>query len=98
MREALSNVAHHGRASQVRVAVKVSDVVRLTVVDDGVGVPDEVIGGRGTANMTDRAADLHGTFTLTSGESGGTTLVWEVPCAGAGGPPSPRADSAPPDG
>jgi len=79
LREALSNVARHAEASQVRVAVKVDDQVTLTVTDDGVGVPDEVLGGHGLANLADRARALGGTFAISSGPVGGSTLVWQVP-------------------
>ena len=82
MREALSNVAQHARASRVRVAVEVSDGVRLTVADDGVGVPEQVIGGRGTTNMAERAHELGGTFTIGTQDSGGTAVVWQVPIPG----------------
>ena len=44
LREALSNIAHHAHAGHVRVAVRVADDVTLTVSDDGVGVPAEVLG------------------------------------------------------
>ena len=53
LREALSNIAHHAQAGHVRVAVSVADDVTLTVSDDGVGVPAEVLGGRGLTNMAD---------------------------------------------
>lgn len=84
LREALSNAAHHAKASRIRVSVEVSDVVRLTVVDDGVGVPELVIGGRGMSNMAGRARDLHGSMTIEPLEEGGTILIWEVPIPGFG--------------
>ena len=53
LREALSNIAHHAHAGHVRVTVSVAADVTLTVSDDGIGVPAEVLGGRGLINMAD---------------------------------------------
>ena len=75
----MSNIAHHAQASHVRVAVTVAGDVILTVSDDGIGVPTEVLGGRGLTNMADRARDLSGDFTITSGPSSGSLLTWQVP-------------------
>ena len=51
LREALSNIAHHAHAGHVRVAVSVAADVTLTMSDDGIGVPPEVLGGRGLINI-----------------------------------------------
>ncbi|MCA2202255.1 GAF domain-containing protein [Streptomyces griseoincarnatus] len=77
--EALTNVARHARASHAQVAVETDGrEVRLTVADDGVGLPP---GGRrsGLRNMAERAAQLGGSFEVTDTPGGGTTLVWRVP-------------------
>ncbi len=79
LREALSNIARHAQAGHVRVAVSVADDVTLTVADDGIGVPEEVLGGRGLINMAERARDLGGDFTISREPSGGSLLVWQVP-------------------
>jgi signal transduction histidine kinase len=80
LREALSNVAQHARASHARVSVAATQgEVVLTVADDGAGVPDEVIGGRGVTNMGERARSSGGELTLERRPEGGTTLVWRVP-------------------
>ncbi len=78
VREALSNVARHARASQVTVAIDVDDVLCLRVEDDGVGIPQ---GGRrsGLRNMSERAEKLGGSFTAEPRPDGGTTLIWRVP-------------------
>jgi GAF domain-containing protein len=67
LREALSNVARHARASRSQVPVGVSEgTLLLEVSDDGVGIPE---GGRrsGLRNMAERA------------EGGGSRLRWRVP-------------------
>jgi signal transduction histidine kinase len=79
LREALSNIAHHAHADHVRVAVTVSNDVTLTVSDNGVGVPAEVLGGRGLNNMRERARSLGGESTIGVEPSGGSLLTWRVP-------------------
>ncbi|MFJ7105606.1 MULTISPECIES: sensor histidine kinase [Streptomyces] len=77
--EALTNVARHARAGRAQVAVETDGrEVRLTVADDGVGLPS---GGRrsGLRNMAERAGQLGGSFDVTETPGGGTTLVWRVP-------------------
>ncbi len=79
LREALSNVARHARASRVEVAVIVSSDVSLRVVDDGVGPPtsgDPT--GNGLRNMAARAVELGGTMELRAAERG-AVLEWRIP-------------------
>ncbi|WP_421119655.1 PAS domain S-box protein [Aquihabitans daechungensis] len=82
LREALSNVAKHARASSVRVSVSVGDDVVLEVLDDGVGVPDEVFGGQGIPNLVRRAEKLGGTAAIGAAPTGaGCRLAWRVPAS-----------------
>lgn len=81
LREALSNVARHAQARSARVSIKADTYVTLTVSDDGVGVPDEVLGGRGLGNMIERASALGGECSITRQPSGGSMLRWQVPAA-----------------
>ncbi|WP_203335619.1 sensor histidine kinase [Nocardioides limicola] len=76
-REALSNTARHARATQVEVRLDVAETVRLTVSDNGDGIEPGAVWS-GLNNLKTRAEALGGTLALT-GESGGTTLIWEVP-------------------
>ncbi|MEU7990010.1 GAF domain-containing protein [Streptosporangium canum] len=81
LREALSDVVCHARASKVEVAVEVrADRLVLTVIDDGLGVPE---GGRhsGLRNLQDQAERLGGSFAVESRPGGGTCLMWSVPLA-----------------
>ncbi|KAF5990744.1 GAF domain-containing protein [Streptomyces sp. WAC00263] len=77
--EALTNVARHARAARAEVVLETDGrEVRLTVCDNGVGIPPE---GRrsGLRNMAERAQQLGGELEVTSPPDGGTTLVWRVP-------------------
>ncbi|MCO8301839.1 MULTISPECIES: GAF domain-containing sensor histidine kinase [Streptomyces] len=94
LREALSNAFRHARANRIEVLVdataRLADGrlgVRLTVADDGVGIP---AGGRrsGLTNLVRRAEALGGSSTVGPGlgEGGrGTAVVWEAPLRGEGG-------------
>lgn len=84
VREAVTNAVRHSGGSTVRVSVSVGDDVVVSVVDDGRGVEGEVIGGRGTTNLAERAAELGGTSELRAGDAGGTELRWVVPVADSG--------------
>jgi signal transduction histidine kinase len=80
LREALSNVARHARANNVRVSVRIADQqVVLQVEDDGVGTdPGKARGG--LVNMGERAGDLGGEFEIGPRADGpGTLLLWRVP-------------------
>jgi two-component system, NarL family, sensor histidine kinase DevS len=79
LREALSNVARHASASEVRVIVTAHDEVALEVLDDGVGIPDSVVGGNGLGNLTARAENLGGRCAARRRDGGGSVLEWRVP-------------------
>ncbi len=81
LREALSNVAKHARATRTGVEVEVTaQEVELRVDDDGVGLPREVHES-GLRNARERATRLGGGFTLEPGTPGGTSLRWRAPLA-----------------
>ena len=80
LREALSNVARHAKASSVDVEVTAQGDVCVRVVDDGVGPPGpDTPKGNGLRNMAARAAKLGGSLALRAGDAGGTILEWRVP-------------------
>jgi two-component system, NarL family, sensor histidine kinase DevS len=87
LREALSNVAKHARATSVTVDVTIQqNNLVLLVVDDGVGVgvSDPDGSGNGLANMRERAEGLGGRFEVNSPSGGGTRLEWRVPIGDLG--------------
>jgi signal transduction histidine kinase len=81
LREALSNVARHARATSVEVQVTATrDALTMCVVDDGIGPKGAANGtGRGLGNMAARAERLGGTSALRAGDRGGSVLEWQVP-------------------
>ncbi|WP_405881154.1 GAF domain-containing protein [Streptomyces sp. NBC_01136] len=88
LRETLSNAFRHAGASRIDVVVDATVVlpdgrqgVRLTVADDGIGIPE---GGRrsGLRNLGRRAESLGGDSWYGPGlgaDGGGTTVVWQAP-------------------
>ncbi|WP_329350085.1 GAF domain-containing protein [Streptomyces sp. NBC_01261] len=88
LREALSNAFRHAEAARIEVVVDATATlpdgrpgVRLTVADDGVGIP---AGGRrsGLQNLKRRAESLGGDSWYGPGigeDGGGTTVVWQAP-------------------
>ncbi|MEU6809969.1 GAF domain-containing protein [Streptomyces sp. NPDC046831] len=83
--ESLANIAQHARAGRAEVVLETDGrQVRLTVTDDGVGIP---AGGRrsGLRNMAERARKLGGDMEITTPDGGGTRLVWHAPVDGSSG-------------
>lgn len=83
LREAVSNVVRHAKATRLDVTVDASDEVVLRVADNGVGV--DMSGsstGKGLRNMRERAEALGGGLELGSGNPGGTVVTWRVPNTG----------------
>jgi signal transduction histidine kinase len=79
LREALTNVAKHARATQASVRVSVAETARLRVEDNGIGIQPDRRGGYGLANMEQRAQSLGGACSVVPRPGGGTALEWWVP-------------------
>jgi signal transduction histidine kinase len=79
VREALSNVARHARASSAEVEVTAkAGTLTLDVRDDGVGLQPSARRS-GLANLRRRAEHHGGTLSLQPCEPSGTWLQWRVP-------------------
>ncbi|WP_431933254.1 GAF domain-containing sensor histidine kinase, partial [Nonomuraea jabiensis] len=79
LREALSNVVRHSRATRADVLVEAADSeLVLVATDNGIGLGET---GRrsGLRNMEERAVQLGGTAELQASEEGGTRLRWRIP-------------------
>jgi signal transduction histidine kinase len=80
LRESLSNVARHARATATTITLEAdADHVVLSVEDDGQGLPRSLVGGDGLANIRERAAKLGGAASIAPATDGGTRLVWTCP-------------------
>jgi signal transduction histidine kinase len=78
--EALSNVVRHARATHVTIAARrESGRLRLTVADDGAGLPKNLVEGYGLRNMRDRARLLGGAIQFHNSETRGLTAILDVP-------------------
>jgi PAS domain S-box-containing protein len=80
LREALSNVAQHARATSTNVTISAGDEMVLVVDDDGVGSGTFARGGgHGVVNLQERARMLGGCASVESVEPHGTRVEWRVP-------------------
>lgn len=77
VRETISNVVRHARASTVSVNVTVDDNLTVVVTDDGAGFPKHVTRS-GLANLAARAEECGGSLSVDSA-AGGSTVTWTVP-------------------
>jgi signal transduction histidine kinase len=80
IKESLHNIIKHAKATNVILEFSTSNVLRITVMDDGVGMDDHHpghSGGHGLRNLKRRASDLGGTLTIM--HNGGTMVIFEVP-------------------
>lgn len=85
IREAVTNIGRHARATTGTVTIEVSDgLCRLRLTDDGVGLGQPTVGpgGLGLGNLRRRAEKLRGQFTIDTPAGGGTELIWQVPVSG----------------
>jgi signal transduction histidine kinase len=80
LREALTNVSKHAKASSAEVSVEARDsMLTARVTDNGVGYRGDSATGRGVVNLRVRATRLDGDFEIAEMSSGGTMLTWRVP-------------------
>jgi signal transduction histidine kinase len=81
--EALTNIAKHSRASQVRVVVDggpgPAGTLNVVVSDDGIGGADPA--GAGLTGLADRIAGIDGALAVESPPGGPTIISAVIPCA-----------------
>lgn len=77
--EALTNVAKHSHATEVRVSVEPATTGLLIVVtDDGIGGAS-LAKGHGLAGLSDRVQAAGGVMSVESPAGAGTTLTAAIP-------------------
>jgi signal transduction histidine kinase len=82
VREALTNIGRHARASEASVNLSIKGgLCILQVRDNGRGVGETAPGegGLGLGNLRRRAEKLHGQLVVENLDTGGTLLTWQVP-------------------
>ncbi len=84
--EALTNVAKHAQATEVKIALKSEkETVSMVIADDGIGFnPDNLLAtdkdkGWGLLTMTERAEAVGGRCRIISSPDRGTQVIVEVP-------------------
>ena len=80
--EAVANAVRHAGGSACRVTLGLSgqDLV-VEIADDGRGLPDDAVPGVGSASMRERAAELGGSFEVTTTSGAGTVVRAHLPLA-----------------
>jgi signal transduction histidine kinase len=83
LRELLSNVARHSKATSVAVTLSASEGrVAVVIVDDGIGPAGATTRHSGTSNLANRALRRSGTFRLVAASNAkdrpGTRAEWNV--------------------
>ena len=80
IREAVTNIERHARASEASIVLSANDgYCRLQVTDNGRGMDLKTEGGLGLNNLRHRAEKLDGQFEVARNPTGGTMLIWRVP-------------------
>ncbi len=78
IREAVTNVQRHARATLVRIALEDSQqILQLRIEDDGRG--GAIVPGNGLAGMRERLVDIGAELRIDSERGRGTTLVASLP-------------------
>ncbi|THC53559.1 sensor domain-containing protein [Streptomyces cellulosae] len=78
--EALTNAVKHSKATGAEVRARLhTDVLTLSVSDDGIGGADPSA-GTGLVGLADRIATADGRFRVSSPQGGPTLLHVELPC------------------
>jgi signal transduction histidine kinase len=80
IREAVSNVARHARATSVEVSVVAAQMLRITVSDNGIGLDPSAVRS-GLTNLRARADKHGGSLRVDPNTPHGTVLTWatEIP-------------------
>ncbi|SEC62584.1 Histidine kinase-, DNA gyrase B-, and HSP90-like ATPase [Amycolatopsis tolypomycina] len=79
VREAVSNAVRHADAATLSVSIAMKDdLIRVVVIDDGKGLPEDV-SPSGLGNLEDRAEAVGGQFAVDAVPAGGLKLEWSAP-------------------
>jgi len=85
VQEAVTNAIKHAQASQIMVTSMVDRApqaacsLKVTICDDGIGLPAEYTVGIGLQSMRERAEELGGSCVISKRRAGGTEVVAQLP-------------------
>ncbi|MGI5273244.1 sensor histidine kinase [Nonomuraea sp. CA-218870] len=80
VQEALTNVRRHARAGKAHIHLqRESEVLRVTIADDGRGLPEGRRSGVGLSSMRERAAELGGICVISGPPGEGTRVEVMLP-------------------
>jgi signal transduction histidine kinase len=77
--EAVTNAVRHAAPSRCRLRLRLEDDLKLSVIDDGRGLPATIVPGVGLTSMRQRASEVGGTCHIEPAENGGTRVHAELP-------------------
>jgi signal transduction histidine kinase len=71
VQEGITNIIHHaqGESARIRISTQNSEIV-IDIIDDGVGLPADMIPGIGLISIQERADELDGTFSIQPASHG----------------------------
>ncbi len=78
VKEALNNVLKHSKATLVQIDVEVTNKLRITIMDNGLGIDLDRIRrfGNGLRNMQNRLENINGQFSIKNQQ--GTIAIFEL--------------------
>jgi signal transduction histidine kinase len=79
VQEALANIIHHAKARRCKVELACGDALRLSISDDGIGLPTVYRSGVGLSSMQERAVELGGSFQVKNLPGGGAQVQAVLP-------------------
>ncbi len=76
--ESVTNVVKHAQASRVIVSLRPqAGSIELSIVDNGIGLPETIVSGVGMQSMRERVSELGGRFAIQPDPDKGTeVLAW----------------------
>ncbi len=77
--EALTNVAHHARATSCHIMLWADDAFHMTITDDGNGIEQGLGAGVGLSSMRERAEELGGSCVIAALPDNGTRVTVRLP-------------------
>ncbi len=81
IKEAINNVAKYSKATQLNITLKkIDNVIKISIVDNGIGFEINETSGNGIGNMRRRIEELDGSFKIISVKNEGTSIFASIPC------------------